>query len=112
MKKQLFKNYTYQFDKNEKKIISTFCKQVATQMNGDERFLVDARAFNSIIEKLNSGTDEIKLTKEEKTKLVLQMNENIKHIKKTMDKSWFFKRWLYKSMLTQYNNILTNHFEE
>ena len=38
--------------------------------------------------------------------------QNIKHIKKTMDKSWFFKRWLYKSMLTQYNNILTNHFEE
>lgn len=112
MKKQLFKNYNYSFDKNEKKIISTFCKQVVGQMNGDDRFLGDVRAFNSIIDKVNSGAEEIKLTKEEKTKLVLQMKENVKFIKKTMDKSWFFKKWLYKSMLTQYNNILTNHFEE
>ena len=112
MKRQLFKNYTYIFDKNEKKIITTFCKQVVGQMNGDDRFLGDIRAYNSIIEKLNSGTEEIKLTKEEKTKLVLQLKENIKHINKTMAKSWFIKRWLYKSMLSQYNNILTTHFEE
>ena len=112
MKRQLFKNYNYTFDKNEKKILSTFCKQVVGQMNGDEKFYGEVRTFNSIIDKLNSGTEEIKFTKEEKTKLVLQLKENVKHIKKTMDKSWFIKKWLYKSMLNQYTNILTTHFEE
>ncbi|MBU2494470.1 MAG: hypothetical protein KJ571_17740 [Bacteroidetes bacterium] len=112
MKRQLFKNYSYQFDKNERKLITTFCKQVVGQMNGDERFYGDIRAYNSIIEKLNSGAEEVKLTKEEKTKLVLQLKENIKHIRKTMEKSWFIKRWLYKSMLGQYINILSTHFEE
>ena len=112
MKKQLFKNYTYQFDKNERKIISTFCKQVVGQMEGDQRFYGEIRAYNSIIDKMNSGDEEIRLTKEEKTKLLLQLKENIKHIKKTMDSSWFIKKWLYKSMLKQYTNILTTHFEE
>lgn len=112
MKKKLFKNYNYSFDKNEKKILSTFCKQVVGQMNGDERFYGEVKTFNSIIDKLNSGAEEIKFTKEEKTKLVLQLKENVKHIEKTMEKSWFIKKWLYRSMLNQYTNILTIHFEE
>ena len=73
-------------------------------------FYKDVKAFNSIIDKVNND-GEIKLTKEEKTKLVLQLKENVKHIKKTMEKSWFVKKWLYKSMYNQYNNLLATHFE-
>lgn len=112
MKRKLFKNYNYQFDKNERKLLTTFSKQVVGQMDGDERFYGEVRVFNSIIDKLNSGSEEVKLTKEEKTKLVLQMKENVKHIRKTMESSWFIKKWLYKSMLGQYNSILSTHFEE
>ncbi len=107
-----FKNYTYSFDKNEKKIITTFSKQVINQMQGDERFFRDIKTFESIIEKLNSGADPIKLTKEEKTKLVLQLKENVKHIGKQMKSAWFIKKWLLKSMNNQYNNLLNQHFND
>lgn len=109
--KKLFKNYSYTFDKNETKLISNFCKQAVSQMSADNRFAPDIKAFNSILDKLNSGEEDIKFTKDEKTRLVLQLKENIKHIDKSMKSAWFIKKWLYKSMLNQYSNILTNHFE-
>jgi predicted AlkP superfamily phosphohydrolase/phosphomutase len=109
--KKLFTNYNFEFDKNEKKILKTFCNQTLKQVDGDNRFYAEAKAFHSIIEKLESGAETIKLTKEERSKLMKQLEENVKYLKKEMEKSWFFKKWLYKSMYKQYTNILATHFE-
>lgn len=108
--KKLFANYNFEFDKNEKKLLTNYCKQVLKQVEGDNRLFAEEKAFKSIIEKLNSGTETVKLTKDEKTRLTHQLEENVKFLKKTMQKAWFFKKWLYKSMITQYNNILDRHF--
>ncbi len=108
--KKLFTNYNFEFDKNEKKLLTTFSKQVIKQISGDNRYFAEERAFNSILEKLSSSTDSVKLTKDERTRLLNQLNENVKFLKKESAASWFFKRWLYKSMLKQYNGILENHF--
>jgi cell shape-determining protein MreC len=110
MAKSLFKNYSYRFDKNERKILITFCKSVIKQMSSDERFYADIRSFNSITDKLNEKTDEIKLTKEEKTKLVFRLKENVDHMKKQSAKSSFIKRWLLKSAFGQYDALLTKYF--
>lgn len=111
-KKGLFKNYSYDFDKNERKILSTFCKQALNQVSGDERYYAEARAYNSILEKLNQDSETVKLTKDEKVRLVAQLKENIKFLGEKMEKSWFVKKWLYRSIYGQYNSILQNHFEE
>ncbi len=108
--KKLFKNYEYEFDKNEKKIISNFCKQVIRQMEGDEKFVRDINSYNSIIDKISRAENGIKLTKEEKTKLVFQLKENTKFLKTKMEKSWIIKKWFYKTMFNQYNNLLEKHF--
>lgn len=110
MKKSLFKSYNYSFDKNESKLITNFCKQAVNQMMSDDRFAKDISAFNSIIDKVNSGEEEVRLTKNEQTRLVLQLKENTKHIETTMNDSWFIKRWLYKSLYNQYINLIETHF--
>ena len=110
MKKQLFKNYSFEFDKNETKLISNFCKQAIQQMETDDRFQRDVLAFKSIREKINSDIETIKLTKDEKTRLVLQLKNNRDNLETKVKKSNFFIRWLYKSMYNQYNNLLINHF--
>ena len=97
--KKLFTNYNFEFDKNEKKLLKTFCKQTLKQIQGDNRYFAEARAFNSILEKLNSDAEIIKFTKDERTRLKYQLEENIKYSKKRNKKSWFIKKWLYKSML-------------
>ena len=108
--KKLFANYNFEFDKNEKKLLITYCKQAIKQISGDNRLYAEERAFNSIIEKLSSDANPVKLTKDEKTRLTHQLEENIKFIKKGMEKAWFIKKWFYKSMLTQYNNIFEKYF--
>lgn len=108
--KKLFANYNFEFDKNEKKILINYCKQALKQVEGDKRLFAEEKAFKSIIEKLNAGTDNVKLTRDEKTRLIHQLEENVRFIRKKIDKVWFFKKWLYKSMLTQYNNMLDKHF--
>jgi hypothetical protein len=108
--KKLFTNYNFEFDKNEKKLLSTFCRQTLKQIDSDNRFFGETRAFNSIIDKLNSGTDNIKLTKDERTKLVYQLKQNVEFLEKKMNKSWFLKKWLYKSLYSQYESLLRNHF--
>lgn len=111
MKKQLFANYNFEFDKNEKRILINFSKQVLKQLGGDKKFFSEEKAFNSIIQKLSSGEEVIKLTKDEKTRLVNQLQENIKYFNKELTKTWFFKKWFYKSILTQYKSLLENHFK-
>ena len=112
MSKKLFKNYSFDFDKNEKKVLINFCKQAIKQMSGDEKFYAEIRTHNSIIEKLNFDSESVKLTKEEKTKLTFQLKENVKYIKVKISKSWFIKKWLYSAMFKEYNNILSKHFSE
>ena len=106
MKKKLFQNYEYEFDKNELKVLSSFSKQAAKQMDSDDRLVRETRVFNSIVSKLDEYVDKVKFTKEEKTILTFQLSENIKHLQKKADSAWFLTKWFYKNMLNQYKNIL------
>lgn len=85
--KKLFTNYNFEFDKNEKKLLVTFSKQVLKQLGGDDKYFAETKAFNSILEKLSSSTDSIKLTKDERTRLLNQLTENVKFMKKEMEKA-------------------------
>ncbi len=109
--KKLFTNYNFNFDKNEKKLLSTFCKQTLKQVQGDNKFFAEEKAFNSILGKLNGNEETIKFTKDERTRLKYQLIQNVEFIGKEMKKSWFIKKWLYRSMLKQYENILETHFK-
>jgi hypothetical protein len=109
--KKLFTNYNFEFSKNEKKLLSSFARQTLKQVHGDNRFYAEERAFNSILNKLNDGQETIKLTKEERNKLLSQLENNIKYLKEQIKKSWFIKKWLYKSMLNQYEDIVNTHFK-
>jgi hypothetical protein len=111
MAKPLFKNYSFEFDKNEKKILRNFARQALKQIEGDPKFVAEIRTFNSLSEKL-AADGVVKLTKEEKTKLALQLKENVKHLQTNMKKGWFIKRWLFKSMYVQYNNLYLKYFED
>ncbi len=110
--KKLFANYNFEFDKNEKKLLINFCKQAIRQMSGGSKFFAEEKAFNSIINKLNQNEEVIKLTKDEKTRLTHQLKQNSDFMKKEMKKSWFFKKWLYKSLYKQYDNLLEKHFKD
>ncbi len=109
--KKLFQNYNFKFSKNEKKLISSFCKQSLKQMEGDRQYFAEVKAFNSILNKIDSGDEVIKLTKDEKRKLTFQIKQNVEYIKKQMAKSWFIKKWLMKSLYNQYENLFETHFE-
>lgn len=108
--KKLFQNYKYEFSKNEKKLLNSFCKQTLKQMEGDNKYFAVAKAFNSILNKINSDENPVKLTKDEKTRLTFQMKQNVEHIDKQMNSSWFIKKWIMKSLYNQYNSLLESHF--
>ncbi|MCH8325581.1 MAG: hypothetical protein IIB83_03310 [Bacteroidetes bacterium] len=108
--KKLFRNYNYKFDKNDIKMLKTFCKQSLKQIEGDNKFYSEVRSFRSILEKLDSGDEIIKLTKDESTKLKNQLKQNLQYLKKELLKSWFLKKILYRSMIKQYSNIIEKHF--
>jgi len=108
--KKLFQNYKYEFSKNEKKLLNSFCKQTLKQMEGDNQYFAEAKAFNSILNKINSDENPVKLTKDEKTRLTFQMKQNVEHIDKQMNSSWFIKKWVMKSLYNQYNSLLESHF--
>lgn len=108
--KKLFRNYNYKFDKNDIKMLKTFCKQSLKQIEGDNKFYSEVRSFTSILEKLDSGDEIIKLTKDESTKLKNQLKQNLQYLKKELLKSWFLKKILYRSMIKQYSNIIEKHF--
>ncbi len=110
--KKLFTNYNFEFDKNEKKILRTFCSQNLKQIQGDNKYFSEIKIFNSLLDKLNSNSESIKLTKDERTRLKYHLQENVKYLNKKIQKSWFLKKWLYRSMLVQYEKIIDNHFED
>lgn len=109
--KKLFTNYNFEFDKNEKRLLTTFLKQTLKQTEGDSKFFAENKSFSSVLEKLNAGTDQVKLTKDELRLLKFQLENNLKYLKKQTDKAWFIKKWLYKSMINQYENIIDTHFK-
>lgn len=111
MKKKLFTNYNFELDKNERKLLSSFCKQALKQLEGNKEYFGEVRAFNSILGKLTSEEEIIKLTKDEKTRLTHQLKENINHLQKEMARSWFIKKWMVKSLYNQYNNLYENHLK-
>ncbi|MGK9477474.1 hypothetical protein [Melioribacter sp. OK-6-Me] len=112
MAKPLFKNYSYEFDKNEKKLLITFCKSIVKQMSNDERFYTEIKTFNSLIQKLESKDNPIKLTKDEKTKLVFRLKENEKHLEKQIKNAGFIKKLFFKPLYKQYKNIIETHFND
>jgi hypothetical protein len=109
--KKLFTNYNFEFNKNEKKLLSSFCKQALKQLGSDNENFADVKAFNSVLEKLNANTESIKLTKDEKIRLTNNIKQNIDYLNKQMKKSWFLKKWLMKSLHKQYADIYENHFK-
>jgi len=109
--KKLFTNYNFEFNKNEKKLLSSFCKQALKQLGSDNENFADVKAFNSVLEKLNANTESIKLTKDEKIRLTNNIKQNIDYLNKQMNKSWFLKKWLMKSLHKQYADIYENHFK-
>ncbi len=104
--KKLFANYNFEFSTNEKKLLSTFCKQTLKQTEGDSKFFAESKAFSSILTKLQSDEDVVRLTKDEKTRLVHQLKQNTEFLVNKMKKSWFIKKWIYKSLYNQYENLL------
>jgi len=109
--KKLFTNYNFEFNKNEKKLISSFCKQALKQMTNENQYFGEVKAFNSILEKLNGDSETIKLTKDEKIRLTNNIKQNVEYLKKEMGKSWFFKKWLMRSLYNQYADIYEKHFK-
>lgn len=109
--KKLFNNYNFEFDKNEKKLLKAYCSQILKQIFGNPKFYSEERVFNSIIQKLNSSDTTIKLTRDEKTKLSNQLRQNVENLLKEMKKGWFIRRWIYKSLYKQYNNLYEKHFK-
>jgi|YNPMSStandDraft_1061717.scaffolds.fasta_scaffold08437_2 hypothetical protein len=110
--KPLFKNYNFDFDSSEKKLLSTMVKQILRQIEGDDRYITEIRIYKSLSEKLTSSQSPIKLTKEEVKRLELQLKENAKLLREKIKKSIFFLRWLYKPLLKQYESILSRHFSQ
>jgi hypothetical protein len=110
--KPLFKNYNFEFDSSEKKILLTMVKQILRQIEGDNRYITEIRIYQSLSEKLSSSQSPIRLTKEEIKRLELQLTENAKILKDKIKKSIFFMKWLYKPLLKQYESILNRHFKK
>jgi hypothetical protein len=79
-------------------------------MESDRQYFAETKAFNSILNKLESDNETIKFTKDEKTRLTFQLKQNVDYIKKEMDKSWFIKKWMMKSLFKQYSDLLDTHF--
>lgn len=110
--KPLFKNYNFEFDSSEKKLLQTMVKQILRQIEGDNRYISEIRIYQSLSEKLSSSQSPIRLTKEEIKRLELQLTENAKMLREKIKKSIFFMKWIYKPLLKQYESILNRHFKK
>jgi hypothetical protein len=110
--KKLFKSYSCEFNKNEKKIITAFCRQAVKQLASDSKNFADYKAYSSILDKITESSESVKFTKDEYNRLGFQLRENVKRAKQKMEKSGFFTRWIHKSLYIQYNNIVTSHFSD
>jgi transposase-like protein len=107
------RNYTLDFEKNDKKLVIQFAKQVLKQTDGNQavEMVKQNKIFTSILEKLNES-DSIKFTKDEFFSLKNMVNANHTHLKKQMAKSGFFKKFFYGSLEKQYSKILNKYFQD
>ena len=111
MSKPLFKNYNYNFDKNEAKLLLTICNQTIKQMQTDPKYVAELKYYESMADKFSSNPDNVKLTKAELDRIKNTLKANVDHLEKQIKKSWFFKRWIYKPLIINYKLILSKHFE-
>lgn len=110
--KPIFKNYNFEFDSSERKLLQTMVKQILRQIEGDNRYITEIRIYQSLSEKLSSSQTPIRLTKEEIKRLELQLTENSKLLKEKIKKSIFLMKWIYKPLLKQYEAIIKKHFKK
>ena len=107
-----FRNYNFEFDKNEKKILVSLCKKVVKEVQGKKDYYRIERAFTGMLEKLNSGEEPVRLTKDEYIQMSMNLRENVKFMNDKMKNTWFLMRWIYKSMVMQYSNIYEKYFSD
>ncbi len=110
--KPLFKNYNFEFDSSERKLLLTMVKQILKQIEGDNRYITETRIYQNLQEKLSSNQSPVKLTKEEVKRLELQLTENAKVLREKVKKAFFLMKWLYKPLLKQYEILLNKHFKK
>ncbi len=111
MAKPLFKNYFYEFDKNEAKVLITICNQTIKQMQSDPKYVGELKFYQSMSEKISSNSTNVKLTKAELDRITNALKANIEHLEKQIKNSWFFKRWILKPLVLNYKLLLSKHFE-
>jgi len=111
--KKLFNDYSLSLTKGDRKILTTMVKQLLKQISGNNsvEHIKAGKAFQSILDKLESGEETIKLTKDEYQKLRSNVEGNVKHLRTESKKGWFLRKWMYRSMLTQYELLYENNFK-
>jgi bisphosphoglycerate-dependent phosphoglycerate mutase len=107
-----FRNYNFEFDKNERRYLQALCKQLIKQVGGDQQYYHIERAFTSVQAKLNTPDETVKLTKDEFQKIQEQLSANVRHFKKKIEKASFLTKWYYKMMLGQFESMYNNHFKD
>ena len=110
--KKGFRNYNFEFDKNEIRMLTSLCKQVMKQVEGKREYYAIERAFSGTLEKLSSGEDVIRLTKDEYIQISLHLRENVKFFAEKIKTSWFFMKWFYKPLMKNYQTIYETHFKD
>ena len=110
--KKTIRSYDFEFDKGERRIINAFCKQILKQVAGIPEHFKTEQVFNSVSEKINGGEDVIRLTKNEYMIFGMQLKSNIRYLNDKMDKAWFIKKWIFKSLRSQYALVYEKHFKE
>ncbi|MBK6682133.1 MAG: hypothetical protein IPI12_06560 [Ignavibacteriales bacterium] len=107
------RNYTLEFEKNDKKIINQFLKKAVQQTDGsqDVNMVKQNRLFTSILDKLNES-DSPKFTKDEYFSLKNLLSLQLTTMKKQISTAGFIKKYLLSSLEKQYSKILTKYFTE
>ncbi|GAB1442265.1 hypothetical protein MASR2M39_11000 [Ignavibacteriales bacterium] len=107
------RNYTLEFEKNDKKIVNQFLKKAAQQTEGsqDVNLVKQNRLFNSILDKLNES-DAPKFTKDEYFSLKNLLSLQLTSMKKQIATAGFIKKYLLSSLEKQYTKILNKYFTE
>lgn len=107
-----FKNYRFEFDKNEKKILTTFLNQMLKQYGGSPQAAMDEKLVRSSIDKLNSGEPSVTFTKNEYTILQKNLEYNVKFMEDRAKKAFVLIRWFYNIMAKQYRVMYNTHFKD
>lgn len=107
------RNYSLEFEKNDKKVINQFLKKAVQQTDGSQEvgMVKQNRLFTSVLDKLNES-DSPKLTKEEYFSLKNLLALQLTSLKKQIASAGFIKKYLLSSLEKQYSKLLTKYFTE